>query len=664
MTVYYNDIDPFCCRVLRARIADGSLPPGDVDERSIEDVTADDLRGYDQVHLFAGIGGFPLGLRMAGVPDDFPIWTGGFPCFPAGTLILTKRGLVDISEVNDQDEVLTHRNRWRRVVRHHGAHAAPTVLLRGHGHPAMVTTGNHPFWSTVKQSRSTRVAGRAVRQTNIPAPSWAPAASMRGRFWATPEGIPSDPSPSAPSFVKDIESFYWCLGRWLADGWVVSHRRTSAIPQGLRGSRVNSVARRVLWCSAHHEAATLTDKLASAGIRTTRADGRTAAKFVVQNAELFEFLRPFGKGAAAKTVPVWILAAPEHLRAAFLEGYRTGDGNEMPTGWKATTVSKAIAIGVRLLAVGLGWSVALHKDARPGTCEIEGRTVRQRATWQLVAHRNGRSSFQMADCRFGLVRSVTPTGRDEEVFNFEVQEDNSYVADGIVVHNCQDISVAGRGAGLSGSRSGLFWELVRTVRLARPRWLLLENVAALLGRGMGDVASALAAIGYDSEWDCIPASAVGAPHRRDRVWIVGYPNGAARQGLGVVERQEWRAHPEAEWASHGMADARHGHAPNGDAGAVWAGRAAQQPTGRSSPRDLPHPSGPRLAIREGEIKERAHAATTGSGWWATERGLDRVVTRVSDKVDRRKRLIALGNAVVPQVVEVIGRAILAAEGRL
>ena len=80
MSTYYNDNNPFACRVLRARIADGSLPPGDVDERSIEDVNADDLRGYDQVHLFAGIGGFALGLRMAGVPDDFPIWTGGFPC--------------------------------------------------------------------------------------------------------------------------------------------------------------------------------------------------------------------------------------------------------------------------------------------------------------------------------------------------------------------------------------------------------------------------------------------------------------------------------------------------------------------------------------------------------------------------------------------------------
>lgn len=88
---------------------------------------------------------------------------------------------------------------------------------------------------------------------------------------------------------------------------------------------------------------------------------------------------------------------------------------------------------------------------------------------------------------------------------------------------CQDLSLAGKGAGLAGDRSGLFWHILRTVRMVGRPQLLLENVAALLNRGMGEVCGALAQIGYDAEWHCIPAAAVGAPHRRDRLWIVADP---------------------------------------------------------------------------------------------------------------------------------------------
>ena len=89
---------------------------------------------------------------------------------------------------------------------------------------------------------------------------------------------------------------------------------------------------------------------------------------------------------------------------------------------------------------------------------------------------------------------------------------------------CQDISVAGRGAGIDGNRSGLWRQYARLIGELRPRYVIVENVSALLGRGLGRVLGDLAALGYDAEWHCIPASAVGAPHQRDRVWIVAYSN--------------------------------------------------------------------------------------------------------------------------------------------
>ncbi len=82
MTAYYNEFDPSAAAWLRELIAGGQIAPGDVDERDIRDIRPDDLRDYNQCHFFAGIGGWSLALRMAGWPDDRPVWTGSCPCQP------------------------------------------------------------------------------------------------------------------------------------------------------------------------------------------------------------------------------------------------------------------------------------------------------------------------------------------------------------------------------------------------------------------------------------------------------------------------------------------------------------------------------------------------------------------------------------------------------
>jgi DNA (cytosine-5)-methyltransferase 1 len=82
MTAYYNEIDKYAAQWLRNLIVAGHIAPGDVDERSITEVQPDDLRGYTQCHFFAGIGGWSYALRLAGWPDDRPVWTGSCPCQP------------------------------------------------------------------------------------------------------------------------------------------------------------------------------------------------------------------------------------------------------------------------------------------------------------------------------------------------------------------------------------------------------------------------------------------------------------------------------------------------------------------------------------------------------------------------------------------------------
>lgn len=126
---------------------------------------------------------------------------------------------------------------------------------------------------------------------------------------------------------------------------------------------------------------------------------------------------------------------------------------------------------------------------------------------------------------------------------------------------CQDLSIAGKREGLSAARSGLWSEIVRLVRELRPQYVIVENVSNLLvgpsehrGRWFGRVLGDLAECGYDAEWENIPASTLGAPHRRERVWLVAYPNEVGRENSSFglpplrqfvcrVEKTAWLSEP-------------------------------------------------------------------------------------------------------------------------
>ena len=119
---------------------------------------------------------------------------------------------------------------------------------------------------------------------------------------------------------------------------------------------------------------------------------------------------------------------------------------------------------------------------------------------------------------------------------------------------CQDVSVAGAGAGIDGDRSGLWREMWRLISELRPRYAIIENVAALTGRGLDRVLRDLASIGYNAEWHCIPASAVGAPHIRDRIWIVADPDGVATFGPAIArqKRRDWGSGAGIRRVAHGV----------------------------------------------------------------------------------------------------------------
>ena len=128
---------------------------------------------------------------------------------------------------------------------------------------------------------------------------------------------------------------------------------------------------------------------------------------------------------------------------------------------------------------------------------------------------------------------------------------------------CQDISNAGKRAGIDGDRSGLWRDMGRLVCEVRPRYVVVENVESLLDRGMGRVLGDLAALGYDTDWSVLSACSVGAPHMRERVFIVAHPSGERwwrergwlrRPPVGDQERDlhKWRNEPPCPRVAHGL----------------------------------------------------------------------------------------------------------------
>jgi DNA (cytosine-5)-methyltransferase 1 len=225
---------------------------------------------------------------------------------------------------------------------------------------------------------------------------------------------------------------------------------------------------------------------------------------------------------------------------------------------------------------------------------------------------------------------------------------------------CQDVSLAGARAGMDGERSGLWSEYARLIREIRPRFVIVENTPGLLSLGMGTVLGDLAALGYDAEWHCIPACAVGADHIRDRVWIIAYPN---HEGVQINDECRWQSR-SAEMGAHASDPYRKGqlqrerHVSNGRR---WASDGSSQ--------DVTYIGSLRLSGRGETQQNRSNVRNFGSRirfavesandfpreYWDHKPLMGRRLHGIPDRLDRVE---SLGNAVVPQVVEIIGRAII------
>ena len=505
--------------------------------------------------------------------EPVDIITFGSPCFPKGTLVLTDKGYIPIEKVCSGMKVLTHKGRWRKITAT-GSKLGETVVLKGN-HYGLECTPNHPIYSSGERKYYSCLENGKHRNQIILTneKSWISAGEMNGHLWGVPNHTDALPIASPfyslrkeKKFPPLSEKLFYFVGRWLGNGWVRNGRRTNR-PNG-------ETYGNIFLCDSYDKEDELRRTVEGVSKRYNVSHTKTCVRIRFCSRVFAKWLTDnFGHYASEKTLPAWVFGMCESWRVALLKGLLDSDGYKVKgkeCEYRISTISKKLAESIRLLGETLGYSTTVFFTKTPDITVIEGRTVSQR-DYYTVELAKGKKRRHLSDNLHGWyrVRSVTPTHEVKPVYNLTVEEDNSYVADGITVHNCQDLSISGKRAGLSGSRSSLFFEAVRIIKEMRkatngrkPEFIVWENVPGAFSSNQGedfrcvienicrikeadvsipkpkkwDKAGYVVGDGYSVAWRVLDAQYWGVPQRRKRIYLVA-DFGGERAGKILFESE-------------------------------------------------------------------------------------------------------------------------------
>lgn len=290
---------------------------------------------------------------------------------------------------------------------------------------------------------------------------WIPATDMVGRQWLNMNAATEPlPVPALPDGVSLTEPFLRLIGTWLSLG------QSSSLP-------------------------------------AFRFDSQSINRWVMK-----QF------GGKEKHIPSWVYGLSENLRISLLEGYF----QRMDSVRYAQPCSgMQLLVGMKILAAGAGYRSSILYEENP--------SIHSTGTYRIKFNTSPIDSDDFDDDGYwGRVNEKTVGRSNVLVYNLEVEDDHSYVAAGIAVHNCQSFSVAGKREGLAGA-SGLMFEYIRAVRELRPRWFVWENVPGAFSSERGEayrqLLSEMDALGYGLAWRVLDAQFFGVAQRRERVFLVG-----------------------------------------------------------------------------------------------------------------------------------------------
>lgn len=538
-SVFFSEIEPFPCRVLAAHYPE-TPNLGDMTQ-----IHYDAEKGcITNAHKEGEEYSLPSCFKEAPIQElpfkvgDLEVFSGGTPCFVAGTMVLTEGGYKPIEEIKVGERVITHLGRLRRVVAIGSKKADNIVAVTVASRQPIFCTSDHKFWSAInphqdfrrKSDTYLKVLFDGVEFKEIAKVGVGGFVSQLNTYNLSREQV------YVPSIYKaTIEDVIELAGWYVGDGhcrrWTGKNKK--ALILSLSESKVNQFKKafgdRIEYSINPH-------------------GNNGVYRITVCSTELCDWLiKNFGEKSYNKTIPAWVIGGTKETQDRFIAGYMATDGFSSPRSHiekGASTTSYSLALG---LADLFGKACVCETNVAPTKTMYDGRVVNQRKFWTVKQHTNPNRFHKYGIWNMVRVRKIEPQNPNK-VYNITVEEDHSYVVNGLCVKNCQDVSIAGKRAGMSeasGTRSSLAFHYQRIIGESRPMFTVWENVCgALSSNGGADFiwfVNKCAESGYSMAWRVLDAQYVmteefprAVPQRRRRIWLVGYKENDWRVPARIV----------------------------------------------------------------------------------------------------------------------------------
>ena len=449
------------------------------------------------------------------------ILTYSFPCFTADTMVLTNNGYKQFSELKVGDVVLTKSNTWHPISKKFDNGTHETCYINSFGFKNLHCTLNHEFYVREKYRKYPRLPnGKRGNERHFKEPVFKQAKDLtRNDYFGVPV------IQEEKSFYTDDLDFWYMIGFYVGDGWLSTTR--NEIRLACNDSKLEK----------------LKNHLDIKKWKYTVNDMESSChKFRFTNKDVYEFIEKYiGTGSNEKHICGEILLLPKEQLMAFYEGYKDSDGNINKNYVRINSINRNLIYSMSLIIEKLfNRPVSINVDA-PRTKKhfINGREIKQNYPLYELKFKMSTDKQDKAFYENGYIwyPFYERTNADfEHVYNIEVEEDHSYIAQGCISKNCTDLSVAGKMEGMSkkeweegnSTRSGLLWEVERILKeLPKeelPDILLLENVPQLHSeQNMPEFQKwldFLEGLGYFNHWQDLNAKDYGIPQNRERCFCV------------------------------------------------------------------------------------------------------------------------------------------------